>query len=703
MKGGVPTESQVREWLHAHPGRSSSRELARAFGVRGHAECRALQELIRRIRDAKDSVRRDQQQQAMVARIVRLTTSGELVAIPEDRQGLRRTGELIASVPASRRRHPQLSSLGVGDRVLVRLDTASGSRRTGQILARVQRHRETFTGVVIAGHDGGIRVQDCARKSETTRKVEATEEIAPGDVVLCSDASGGRQKVRVLERLGSIHDPRCIPVMVAAQHGIPARFDSATEREADACGPPADAARADLTDLPFITVDGEDARDFDDAVAATARPDGGFHVIVAIADVAHYVRPGSALDRSARTRGNSVYVPGHVFPMLPPALSGGWCSLMPDELRGAVVVELHITANGRLEHTNFQRALIRSRARVTYEQLEDAALGSQPIRGVRVDLVDTLYAAFRLLRSAREQRGALDIKTAEPRIRLDPLTGEATEFTLVSQLDSHRLIEEFMVLANAAVAEHLASREVSFLYRVHAEPRPAKIRSLQDDLLALTGRRQVLAGRAPVLRFNEALARANGTATEHAVHLAVLRAQSQAEYASDNIGHFGLGIPRYTHFTSPIRRYSDLTVHRALLRTLGLEPGPHPGDDELASLGQELSIMERRATAAEREACQRLATRFLSRTASSAMIGDVISVEKYGAFVRLRDSGIEGLLPISALGSGYFRFNPRARRITSERSGETFSPGDTVMVSLYDADPIRGRVAFRRAKVEPRA
>lgn len=639
----------------------------------------------------------------MVARIVRFTNSSELVAIPEDRQGLRSVRELIASVPASQRRHPQLSGLGVGDRVLVRLEDTSGSRPAGRILARVQRHRESFTGVVVAGSDGGIRVRDCASKSETTWRVEAADEVVPGDVVLCSDGSGANRKVRILERLGSIHDPRSIPVMVAAQYGIERQFDPAAEREANACGAPTDADRADLTDLPFITVDGEDARDFDDAVAAIAGLDGGFRILVAIADVAHYVRPGSALDRSARARGNSVYVPGRVFPMLPEALSGGWCSLVPNELRGAVVVELDISANGRLEHASFQRALIRSRARVTYEQLEAAALESQPIGNVRAAAVETLYAAFRLLRRAREQRGALDLKSTEPRIRLDPVTGEVAEFSLANQLDSHRLIEEFMVLANAAVAEHLARHQAPFLYRVHAEPRPAKIRSLQDDLLALTGRRRVFAGRAPVQRFNETLARANGTSTEDAVHLAVLRAQSQAEYAPDNIGHFGLGIPRYTHFTSPIRRYSDLTVHRALLRTLGLERGPHPGDDELASLGQELSIMERRATAAEREACQRLATRFLSLTARPAMTGDVISVEKYGAFVRLRNSGIEGLLPISALGSGYFRFDPRRRRITSEVSGETLCPGDTVTVALSEADPIRGRVAFRRTKVESRA
>ncbi len=630
----------------------------------------------------------------LVAEVVGVTEDGELVAKPSDRSS-GGPSEIILSPTVPRRRRLGRAG-GIGDRVLVRLDPASSSPRTGHILSLLPHRPERFVGIVVSAHDGRLCIEDCAGKPSMTYRIRSVDPIAAGDVVSCSRAGNARDQVRILERVGSLDDPRCIPAMVAARFDILTGFDPDAEKEASACGPLESSGRDDLTGIPFVTVDGEDARDFDDAVAAAGKVEGGYRAFVAIADVAHYVRPGGALDRAARKRGNSVYLPGQVFPMLPEPISNGWCSLMPGVPRGAVVAELDIDASGELTGSTFRRALVRSRARVTYDALEDAVQSGTSLPGIERRHIEALYGAFRLLCSARRKRGALDIRSVEPSVTLDPATGDVSRFATARQLESHRLIEEFMVLANTAVARRLMQCKLPFLYRVHDAPRTSRTRALQDDLRALTGRARVFSGAISSRRLNEVLEGARGRHNEESVHLAVLRAQSQAEYSPDNIGHFGLGLRHYAHFTSPIRRYSDLTVHRVLLHTLGLEPRPALQEDELRILAGDLSSKERRSAAAEREACQRYASRYLQRVSAPSMPGRIVSVERYGAFIRLDESGIEGLLPMAGLGPGYFRFDARARQISRQATGETFGPGDAVTVQLADVDPVRGRVAFRR-------
>ena len=630
----------------------------------------------------------------LVAKVVGVTVDGDLVAKPSDRSS-DGPSEIILSRTIPRRRRFSRAG-GIGDRVLVRLDPTSSPPRTGHILSLLPHRPERFVGVVVSAHDGRLRVEDCGGKPSTTYRIQSVDSIASGDVVYCSSVGNARDQARILERIGSLDDPRCIPAMVAARFDIPTEFDPDAVKEASACGPPKSSGRDDLTGIPFVTIDGEDAKDFDDAIAATSKVEGGYRTYVAIADVAHYVRPGGALDRAARMRGNSVYLPGQVFPMLPEHLSNGWCSLMPGVLRGAVVAELDIDASGELTRSAFRRALVRSRARLTYDALAGVALRGTKLPGIEHRHIEALHGAFRLLRTARGKRGALDIRSVEPSVTLDSVTGDVSRFETARQLDSHRLVEEFMVLANTAVARHLMQRKIPFLYRVHDAPRASRIRTLQDDLRALTGRSRALSGTVSGRRLNDLLERARGRHNEESVHLAVLRAQSQAEYSPDNIGHFGLGLQHYAHFTSPIRRYSDLNVHRALLHTLGLEPRPTLEADELRALAGDLSTKERRSTAAEREACQRYASRYLQRVSAPSMPGRIVSVERFGAFVRLDESGIEGLLPMAGLGPGYFRFDARARQISRKATGETFGPGDTITVQLADVDPVRGRVAFRR-------
>ena len=696
MSGDGPSAEALRAWICAHPGRANLRDLARAFDIRDPGGRRLLKEVLRQSRRERTAAAPHSDSRVVVAEVIRVTRDGDLVAKPSVRSASG-SAEIILNRAAPRRRAGRHAS-SVGDRVLVRVDTAHGSSATGHIMARLPGRRETFVGVIVPNLGGGLRVEDCAAKPDTTHRFQASETVGIGDVVYCASPRGAGGQAQILERIGPLDDPRCIPAMVAARHEIPTRFDADAEREAAACGPPTDHGRTDLTGLPFVTIDGDDARDFDDAVAAAAGPEGGFRIHVAIADVAHYVRPGGALDQAAQMRGNSVYFPGHVLPMLPANLSNGWCSLVPHRERGAIVAELDIGPRGELVRAAFTRALICSRARLTYEALDEAARHDAPIPGIDREDVAALYGAYRVLRAARDRRGALDLSSAEHRITLDPATGEPDSIAAVRHLDSHRLIEEFMVLANTAVARHLARHEVPFLYRVHGEPRSTSLRSLQDDLRALTGRWRTMTGRANTRRFNDVLEGARGARNEEAVHLAVLRAQTQAEYSPENIGHFGLGLQCYTHFTSPIRRYSDLSVHRSLLATLGTERQASAGEDELWALGRDLSSSERRAVAAEREACQRYASRFLQRMSAASLHGRIVSVERFGAFVRLDENGIEGLLPMSGLGEGYFRFDARTRQISSERTGETFRPGDAITVRLADTDPIRGRVAFYRVR-----
>lgn len=694
MNGDGPSEEALRAWIRAHPDRANLRELARAFDVRDPGGRRLLKEAIRRSRGERTAAAPRSGSRVVVAEVVRVTRDGDLVAKPSV-PSASGPAEIMLSRAATRRRTGRHAD-GVGDRVLVRLDTMHGSSDSGHIVARLPKRRETFVGVIVPDVSGGLRVENCAAKPDTTHRIQASKTVGVGDVVHCASPHGAGGQARVLERIGTLDDPRCIPAMVAARYEIPTRFDADAEQEAAAGGPPTDHGRTNLTGLPFVTIDGDDARDFDDAVAAAAGPDGGFRIHVAVADVAHYVRPDGALDRAAQVRGNSVYFPGHVLPMLPASLSNGWCSLVPHRERAAIVTALDIGPRGELVRAGFARALIRSRARLTYEVLDEAARLDASISGIDRADVAALYGAYRVLRAARNRRGALDLSSDEHRITLDPVTGEPDSIAAVRHLDSHRLIEEFMVLANAAVARHLARHEVPFLYRVHGQPRSARLRSLQDDLRALTGRWRTMTGRANTRRFNDVLEGARGSQYEEAVHLAVLRAQTQAEYSPENIGHFGLGLQCYTHFTSPIRRYSDLSVHRSLLATLGPERHAIASEDELWALGRDLSSAERRAVAAEREACQRYASRFLQRMSTVSMQGRIVSVERFGAFVRLGENGIEGLLPMSGLGEGYFRFDARARQISSEHTGETFRPGDAITVRLADTDPIRGRVAFRR-------
>src|SRR5271167_2752796 len=559
-------------------------------------------------------------------------------------------------------------------------------RETRQIEARTNRMlgppSARVVGVFYRGLDGG-RVVPADRRNRAEYRVNKADagDARDGDLVIAEQLSTGRlgfPRARVVERLGRPSDPGAVSLLAIASHDIPTEFSIAAIAEAEAALPASSAGRSDLRDVAVVTIDGADARDFDDAVWAEPDPDpknrGGWHIVVAIADVAWYVRPGTALDREARRRGNSVYFPDRVVPMLPEALSNDLCSLKPGVDRACLAAHLWIDAAGRKRRHRFERGLMRSAARLTYEQVQ-AAQESRNGDGFPLpqERLAALFGAFAALAEARANRGTLELDIDEHRIVFDA-EEQPVAIVRAARLDSHRLIEEFMILANVAAAEELETPRQSCMYRVHDAPDPAKLQELHVvlDEIGIPGL-SLPKGQAPKPElFNRILRRAAATpATAALVNELVLRCQAQAAYSANNIGHFGLALRRYVHFTSPIRRYADLIVHRALITGANAD-GRDPGSEarasgadreELAAVAEQISAAERRAAAAERAALERYRAIILARSIGSIFTGRISGVAEFGLFVTSAETGANGLVPISTLPGDYYECDKTAHRL----------------------------------------
>jgi ribonuclease R len=560
-----------------------------------------------------------------------------------------------------------------------------------------------IVGVFRQGREGGtITSADRRDRRDFAVSAREAEGVEDGELVVAEEITGrrfGPTQARIVERLGSAEAPGAFSLLAIAQFEIPDAFPAAALKEAAEAPLPELAGRADLGELGLVTIDGPDARDFDDAVWAEPDPDpdnpGGWHITVAIADVAWYVRPGSALDREAARRGNSVYFPDRVVPMLPEALSNGLCSLVPDEDRACLAAQLWIGADGRKRRHRFERALMRSAARLTYEAVQAAqdGTGNAPIPRERLA---ALYGAFAVLDRARNARGALALDLPEHKVLLD---AARKPVAIVEQprLDSHRLIEEFMILANVAAAEELEARHRACVYRVHDLPAPEKVEALRDFLIEL-GQPGLALAKGERLRpelFNRVLTRAAGTPEALLINDLVLRAQAQAVYSPRNIGHFGLALARYAHFTSPIRRYADLMVHRALLGELPQQPA------ELEPIAGHISTTERRAAAAERAAFDRYRTVLLAGSVGSVLTGRVTGVARFGLFITVAETGADGLIPMSSLPADFYHHDARRHRLVGRRTRRVFALGDALTARLDEADPISGRLVFRLEEAEP--
>jgi ribonuclease R len=549
--------------------------------------------------------------------------------------------------------------------------------------------------------DGSGRARPADRRNKSEYVVPAREagDAHAGDVVLLQPHATprfGPTRARVVERIGHEDDPGVVSLIAAHSHGIPLSFPPAALAAARACRPAPLGERMDLRAVPFVTIDGADARDFDDAVFAEPVPDGGWHAAVAIADVAWYARPGEALDRGARDRGTSVYFPDRVVPMLPEELSNELCSLKPGQDRACLVAHLWFDDTGRMKRHRFERALIRSLARLTYEQVQDAHDGRVDgyTAPLMAEAIKPLYGAYAALARARAARGVLEIDVPERLVEMDA-SKRIRRIAPRQRLESHKLIEEFMIAANVAAAATLESRHTSCMYRIHDTPDPVKVAALADVMTGIG----LKFAKGQVMRpaqFNRLLDHARGTPHWEVVNDMVLRTQAQARYAHENIGHYGLGLTRYCHFTSPIRRYADVLVHRALIRALKLGEGGL-SDDEVArfeELGDRISDLERRGVAAERDALDRYVAAYLAPRAGAEFDGRVTGVTRAGLFVTLAETGASGLVPMSFLPRDFYDHDARRQRLVGREDGRVFSLGDRVRARLVEAEAATGSLLF---------
>ena len=699
-KRPIPTRAQVLEFIRDSGENVTRREIARAFGVKG-ADRVALKEILRGLEDEgvlqKRRGRRYADPNALppvtVLEITGLDPDGDVLARPVNWPDDVPPPTIYVGAEKHRGEAP-----GVADRVLARLRRLADETYEADIIKRLGRERHAILGVYTAERNGGY-IESTDRRSRADYFVPPGDhaKAVTGDFVRAEITAGRRHGVpqaKVVEILGNMEDPGSASLIAIQGHGIPTEFPPAALQEAAEAKPFTAKRRADLRHVPLVTIDDADARDFDDAVWAE-RDGDGWHLVVAIADVAWYVRPARALDATAHERGNSVYFPDRVVPMLPEELSNGLCSLKPDEDRPCMAVHLWIDASGKKRRHKFERGVMKSAARLTYKAVQ-AAIDGKPDKNIRPlmgTVIEPLYGAYAALRDARDARGVLDLDLPELRAVLDE-SGNITKIEPRERFDSHRLIEEFMILANVAAAETLERRRQPCMYRVHDQPPREKLESLAEYLDSL-GLRFAKGQVVTAGHFNRLLKRAAGTPHAEAVSEAVLRSQSQAVYDPENIGHFGLALRRYAHFTSPIRRYADLLVHRALIAALDAGEGglEKDGDLDFEETAEHISNTERRAAAAEREAMDRLTTAFLAERVGAEFDARISGVTRAGLFVRLDGLGADGLVPMSSLGAERFLLD-EGIGVTGQRSGLRYRLGEKLRVRLMDADTVAGRLAF---------
>lgn len=592
-----------------------------------------------------------------------------------------------------------------GDRILARIDAGDGDVPvyTAKAMKILDKPRRGQIGIVRMD-DEGARLIPVDRKSKEMRiPLGDLGEASDGDLVEVEVKLSGRlmiPRAKVTAVIGNPMSEGAVSLIAIHNLEIPYRFPASVIREAEEAKEATLKGREDWRDLLLVTIDPADAKDHDDAVYAQPDDDpanpGGYVVYVAIADVAAYVRPGTALDREAYLRGNSVYFPDRVVPMLPERISNDLCSLREGEPRAALAVRMVIGADGRKRSHSFHRVLMRSAAKLSYQQAQ-AAIDGHPddkTGPILEPVLKPLWAAYAVMAKARESRGPLDLDLPERKILLDD-KGMVRDIFIPERLDAHRLIEEMMIAANVAAAETLEQKQSAVMYRVHDEPSREKLTALREFLGSL----DIAVKKSDAMRasdFNGILAQARKAGNVEQVSEMVLRSQAQAEYAPENYGHFGLNLDRYAHFTSPIRRYADLLVHRALVLALYL------GDDGLtenealrfAGIAQHISATERRAMLAERETADRLLAQFLAAKIGAKFEGRISGVTRSGLFVRLLETGADGFVPASTLGQDFYRYVEEHQAMIGDRTGEKFGLGDRVTVRLVEAAPVAGALRF---------
>jgi len=714
---GLPSRKQILDFIASSDQPAGKREIARAFGLSGQTKI----DLKRLLKDMADEGLIDSSPgrafhhaggvpKVTVLRVALVDESGHVLAVPE---------QWHAETPAPRIRlveRGKASVLGIGDRVLARTE-AKGQGFIAHPMKKLARSAELTLGVVRREGDR-FWLSPVDKRERRELFISDLKDAEPGDLVLC-EVTGRppRANARVDAVLGDPFAPRSFSLIAIHKHGLRAEFSQEAIDEAHRVSKQPLGEREDLTHLPIVAIDPEDARDHDDAIWAETDGaednKGGWNAIVAIADVSFYVRPGSELDREARARGNSVYFPDRVVPMLPEELSADICSLKEGVDRAALACHLKIARDGTLKSWRFSRAKVRIAANIAYEDAQaaiDAATEerievSSPVcfmpeveGRVPQELVDKalkpLWACWRALFAARQKRDPLELDLPERRVMLDE-KGRITSIAARDRLDAHRLVEDYMIAANVAAARALEAKKTPVMYRGHEPPSREKLVALKDYLKTF-GIEFALGQVIKPGTFNRIIERIGDADGREEIMEQLLRTQMQARYGPERLGHFGLALATYAHFTSPIRRYADLLVHRALVKAYGLgEGGLPPGDEErFDQIGEQISMLERRAMEAERETVDRYVAAFLSDQVGQLVECRITGVQPFGFFATVENLGGDGLLLAKDLGREYFRYDEAARQLVGDETGETYRMGQRLTLRLAEANPVSGSLRF---------
>ncbi len=735
----MPSRKQVLDFIQTSPVTAGKREIAHAFGLKG-AEKIALKALLRDMADEGliDGNRTAFHRMGGVPKVTVLRVmaieEGEVLAIPD-------TWQPDDAVPPPRLRiveargkvkgpRAAVAALKVGDRVLARTEEA-GSGWIAHPMKKLPAAADSMLGVIEFDGAGKAWLAPVDKRVRNSLPVSDLGGAEAGNLVLTEPTGNSpRSGVKVTAVLGDPLAPKAFSLIAIHKHGIPFAFDSDTLKEADGAAKEAlsETKREDLRALPLVAIDPSDARDHDDAIWAEPDGEGGFNALVAIADVSFYVRPGSHVDREARKRANSVYFPDRVVPMLPEVLSAEVCSLKTGEDRAAMACHLRIDAEGRVTAFRFTRALVRIAEVIAYEDAqaridavaptsvgtagrnkppadtEASVSGSSP--GARVDdsVLQNLWACWRCLEKARNVRDPLALELPERQVRLDA-NGRISEIAIRDRLDAHRVVEDFMIGANVAAAKALEAKVAPVVYRVHEVPGREKLVALKDYLATFDMKLAMGQVVTPSL-FNRMLKDVSDESEKALIMEAVLRSQTQAYYGPRNMGHFGLALGSYAHFTSPIRRYADLLVHRSLVDAYGLEQPAPKGDlpaksglsdrdrDDLTRVSEAISQAERRAMEAERETIDRYVAAWLSVRVGEVFSTRITGVRSFGFFATIIGLGGDGLVPVSTLGREYFTYDEKAQVLLGEQSGTRYAHGQIIDLRLAEANPLTGALKF---------
>lgn len=682
-------KSDILNYIKSSPAPVNKRDVANAFHVKGGEPRIELKRILKELEDDGEIQKYpggnwgipEGLPEVAVLEVTDITIDGDVFAKPGawDKP---KPPPRIEIIPDKKIHAP-----APGTRVLARLKRLNPDEYEATIIRLLDTAKGRIMGVVRI-QKGGPVLQPADRKAKYDYEIIDLKNAKNGDLVVTEiqPSKGMRKRVRVMDVIGHRSDPKAISLISLHEAGLNEKFPQRVIDETKGMSVPSPQGREDLRNIPLVTIDGIDAKDFDDAVFAE-KTDEGFHLIVAIADVAYYVRNGTALDDEAKLRGNSTYFPDRVVPMLPEALSNDLCSLRPNEPRACLAMHMWIDRAGKLIRHKIVRGLMQSKARLTYEQvqhMQDTASGDL------LPIIKPLYEAFKILDDARRKRGALELDLPERKVVLDD-EGRMIGVKQRERLESHKLIEEFMVLANVAAAQALEARKAPCVYRVHDRPSSDKLESAREFIESF-GLSLPKGQVTQPAQLNTILIQANKLPYSHLISDVVLRTQSQAQYSPENIGHFGLALAKYAHFTSPIRRYADLIVHRSLISAYNLGPGGID-EGEIAQLEEtciHISATERTSMEAERSAVTRFTASFLSSKIGAEFAGRITGVTRFGLFVMLSESGADGLVPIRTLPHDFYIHDEDAHALIGRRSGRVFRLGAPVTVRLREADGVTG-------------